>query len=149
MTQTAEFWQIGNKLYQRKEPRNACPSGGSAAKLQNNVWLGEWLLSVILLFGTKNTKKVTCIKKLYGIRFILPAFILYTVLYIIPTIAGMVISMTDWNVTRPDIQFIGLQNFVDIFTSKGGNYLASIGHTFEFTVVTVTLKTLLAWLQLC
>ena len=31
--------------------------------------------------------------------------------------------MTDWNVTRPDIQFIGLQNFVDIFTSKGGNYL--------------------------
>ena len=66
-------------------------------------------------------------KKLYGMRFILPAFILYTVLYIIPTIAGMVISMTDWNVTRPDIQFIGLQNFVDIFTSKGGNYLASIG----------------------
>ena len=82
-------------------------------------------------------------KKLYGMRFILPAFILYTVLYIIPTIAGMVISMTDWNVTRPDIQFIGLQNFVDIFTSKGGNYLASIGHTFEFTVVTVILKTLL------
>ena len=82
-------------------------------------------------------------KKLYGMRFILPAFILYTVLYIIPTIAGMVISMTDWNVARPDIKFIGLQNFVDIFTSRGGNYLASIGHTFEFTVVTVILKTLL------
>lgn len=82
-------------------------------------------------------------KKLYGMKFIMPAFILYTVLYIIPTIAGMVISMTDWNVTRSDIKFIGLQNFVDIFTSRGGNYLASIGHTFEFTVVTVILKTLL------
>ncbi len=82
-------------------------------------------------------------KKLYGMKFILPAFILYTVLYIIPTIAGMVISLTDWNVTRSEIKFVGLQNFINIFTSTGGQYMASIGHTFEFTIVTVIFKTLL------
>lgn len=82
-------------------------------------------------------------KKLYGFRFILPAFILYTVLYIVPTIAGMVISLTDWNAARAEIKFVGLDNFVKIFTSQGGGYFASIAHTFEFTIVTVILKTLL------
>ncbi|MDD3339991.1 MAG: sugar ABC transporter permease [Lachnospiraceae bacterium] len=82
-------------------------------------------------------------KKLYGIKFIIPALVLYTVLYIIPTIAGMVISLTDWNITRPEIHFIGLQNFVNIFTSRGGQYMASVGHTLEFTFITVILKTLI------
>lgn len=80
-------------------------------------------------------------KKFYGLRFILPAFILYTILYIIPTIAGVVISMTDWNVARPEIHFIGLANYAKIFAK--GTYLSSIGHTFSFTIVTVILKTLL------
>ncbi|HJC75309.1 MAG TPA: sugar ABC transporter permease [Candidatus Mediterraneibacter faecavium] len=82
-------------------------------------------------------------KKLYGKRFIIPAFVLYTILFVIPSVAGMVISLTDWNVAKPDIHFIGLQNFVDIFTSKGGQYLGSIIHTLEFTFVTVIFKTVL------
>lgn len=80
-------------------------------------------------------------KKYYGMRFIIPAFVLYTVLYIIPTIAGMIISFTDWNITRPDIHFVGFQNYINIFQSKGGPYLNSIIHTFVFTGVTVILKT--------
>lgn len=82
-------------------------------------------------------------KKYYGMKFIIPALILYTVLYIIPTIAGMVISFTDWNITRPGVHFVGLQNYINVFMSKGGPYLASISHTFQFTVVTVIFKTLL------
>ena len=82
-------------------------------------------------------------KKLYGMRFIIPALFLYTLLFIIPSAAGMVISLTDWNVAKPEIHFVGLQNYVDIFTSKGGQYVGSILHTFEFTFVTVIFKTLL------
>lgn len=82
-------------------------------------------------------------KKLYGIRFVIPAAVIYTVLYIIPTLAGMVISLTDWNVTRAEIHFVGLDNFINIFSSKGGNYFASILHTILFTVVTVIFKTLI------
>lgn len=82
-------------------------------------------------------------KKLYGMRFIFPALLLYTVLYVIPTLAGMVISLTDWNVTRAGVNFVGLQNFVNILTSKGGRYMDSVRHTFEFTAITVVLKTVL------
>lgn len=82
-------------------------------------------------------------KKLYGMRFILPALILYTLLYVVPTIAGMVISLTDWNIMRPEIHFVGLKNFQNILTSTGGQYMTSIAHTFEFTFVTVFFKTLL------
>lgn len=82
-------------------------------------------------------------KKFYGIQFILPAFILYTVLYIVPTVAGMIFSMTDWNVTREGIHFIGLDNFFKIFSLEKRTYLISIGHTFLFTFVTVIFKTLL------
>lgn len=82
-------------------------------------------------------------KKYYGMKFVVPALVLYTVFYIIPTIAGMVISFTDWNITRPGVHFIGLQNYISILTSKGGPYLASIQHTFLFTVITVVLKTAL------
>lgn len=82
-------------------------------------------------------------KKIYGIKFIIPALILYTVLYIIPTLAGMAISFTNWNVSKPDIDFIGLQNYINLFTSKGGPYLESVGHTFSFTIITVIFKTLL------
>lgn len=82
-------------------------------------------------------------KKYYGIKFVVPAFILYTVLYIIPTLAGMIISFTNWNITRPGLDFIGLENYINIFQSKGGPYLASIAHTFEFTIITVIFKTLI------
>lgn len=82
-------------------------------------------------------------KKYYGIQFVIPALILYTVFYIIPTIAGMVISFTDWNITRPGIHFIGIKNYINIFTSKGGPYLAVITHTFLFTLITVIAKTVL------
>ncbi|MDY3249915.1 MAG: sugar ABC transporter permease [Candidatus Choladocola sp.] len=82
-------------------------------------------------------------KKYYGMRFIIPALVLYTVFYIVPTIAGMVISFTDWNITRPGINFVGLKNYISIFSSKGGPYLSSIVHTFVFTFGTVILKTVL------
>ena len=82
-------------------------------------------------------------KKYYGIKFVVPAFILYTVLYIIPTLAGMIISFTNWNITRPGLDFIGLENYINIFQSKGGPYLASIAHNFEFTIITVIFQTLI------
>lgn len=82
-------------------------------------------------------------KKIYGIKFVVPAFILYTLLFIIPSTAGIVISLTDWNVAKSEIHFIGVQNYINIFTSKGGQYIGSILHTFEFTFVTVVFKTLL------
>lgn len=82
-------------------------------------------------------------KKLYGTGFVVPALVLYVVLYMIPTIAGVVISLTDWNVARSEIHFIGLKNYINIFKSVGGTYGQSLVHTLEFTFVTVIGKTIL------
>lgn len=82
-------------------------------------------------------------KKLYKTQFVIPALILYVVLFIIPTIAGVAISMTDWNVSRPEVHFVGLKNYINIFTSVGGAYGQSLVHTLLFTFVTVIFKTIL------
>lgn len=82
-------------------------------------------------------------KKIYSPLFSVPAFILYTVMFIIPVAAGIGISLTDWNTSWSKISFVGFQNYKDIFMSHGGPYLKSVGHTLSFTVVTVIGKTLL------
>lgn len=82
-------------------------------------------------------------KKLYRTQFVIPALVMYAVLFIIPTIAGVVISMTDWNVSRAGIRFVGLKNYINIFTSVGGAYGQSLVHTLVFTFITVIFKTIL------
>lgn len=78
-------------------------------------------------------------KKFYNPLFLSPAFLLYTILFIVPIIAGIGFSFTDWTTIRPDIKFIGLENYKEIFFSSGP-YLKSIFHTVSFTAVTVVLK---------
>ncbi|WP_027292165.1 carbohydrate ABC transporter permease [Robinsoniella sp. KNHs210] len=82
-------------------------------------------------------------KKIYSPLFSVPAIVLYTVMFMIPVVAGIGISLTDWNTSWSKISFIGLQNYKDIFLSHGGPYLKSVEHTLSFTVVTVIGKTLL------
>lgn len=81
-------------------------------------------------------------KKTYSRVFIIPAFLLYTFFFIVPVIWGAYYSFTDWSTIRPDIHFIGLDNYRDIFLSTGP-YLKSILHTFSFTFFTVIFKVLI------
>ncbi len=56
--------------------------------------------------------------------FIAPAFILFTLWVIIPTISSVYYSFTSWDGISPDIKFIGLANYKEIFTSaRFGNAL--------------------------
>ena len=81
-------------------------------------------------------------RKLYSPLFFLPAILIYTVLFIVPAVSGLAYSLTNWNINRTSIRFIGLANYVEIFSSTGP-YLLSIVHTLLFTVVTLFLKTFL------
>lgn len=80
--------------------------------------------------------------KLYSRLFVLPAFLLYTILFILPVLGGLYYSFTNWSVTRPDISFIGLDNYREIFFSSG-SYLKSIYHTLSFTFYTVIFKVII------
>ena len=50
----------------------------------------------------------------YPLWFLLPAVIVYAVLFLVPTFSSFYFSLTRW--TLFDIEFIGLENFVTFFT---------------------------------
>ena len=56
--------------------------------------------------------------------FIAPAFILFTVFLIVPTVSSFYYSFTSWDGINPNIKFIGFDNYKEIFTSaRFGNAL--------------------------
>jgi raffinose/stachyose/melibiose transport system permease protein len=82
------------------------------------------------------------LRRHYPYVFILAALILYLLFFIIPGIAGIAYSFTDWNSYSSDVNFIGLDNFKTIF-SGNEQYLAYIWHTLIFTGFTIVLKTVI------
>ncbi|GFI15273.1 sn-glycerol-3-phosphate transport system permease protein UgpA [Lachnospiraceae bacterium] len=49
--------------------------------------------------------------------FIAPAFILFTLFIIVPTVSSVYYSFTSWDGISPNVKFIGLANYREIFTS--------------------------------
>jgi len=78
----------------------------------------------------------------YPFYFVLGALVLYLVFAIIPGVAGIFYSFTDWSGYTTKINFIGFDNFKTIF-SASENYLLFIKNTFVFTIITIILKTAL------
>ncbi|SEL81836.1 carbohydrate ABC transporter permease [Paenibacillus sp. OK003] len=74
-------------------------------------------------------------KRIYTYNFLVPAAIIYTVIFIIPTLMSFFFSMTRWTLT--DWTFIGLQNFIQFFQEPS----LSIG--FKNTIIYATVTCLL------
>lgn len=75
-------------------------------------------------------------KRTYTYYFLLPAAIIYLIIFILPTFMSFFFSMTRW--TLQEWSFIGLQNFKTFFSEAS----LSIGfkNTFIYAVVTCGLK---------
>jgi raffinose/stachyose/melibiose transport system permease protein len=74
--------------------------------------------------------------------FVLPAFLIYTILTIIPLIYTFVYSFTDFDGLSLDTDFVGLSNFALIFKTR--NILSSFRTTIIFAVTVPIVVTLLA-----
>lgn len=81
-------------------------------------------------------------KKTYPIYFAFGALIIYSVLFVLPSIIGIGYSFTDWSSYSDEIHFVGLKNF-KVVLSADENYLKIIGNTLKFTVITTILKNLI------
>lgn len=79
-------------------------------------------------------------KKIYPIHFAWITLALYTVFFVLPGLMGFYYSFTDWNSFSTEINFIGFDNFKQLF-SADENYLGFINNTLIFTFATVLLKT--------
>lgn len=74
-------------------------------------------------------------KQIYRTWFILPALIIYIVLFIVPVLTGIGYSFTNWNSLSDTVKFVGLRNYIDIFNPDNA-YLLAIGNTLLFSVAT-------------
>lgn len=80
--------------------------------------------------------------KLYPTWFATGALIIYTVLFVIPSIMGIGYSFTDWSAYTDKLKFVGLDNF-KVILSADENYLKIIKNTLGFTFITTILKNIL------
>lgn len=83
--------------------------------------------------------------KIYPWYFAAGALLIYTALYVVPGIIGIGYSFTDWSSYSQELNFVGFDNFKQVF-SADENYLKYIGNTLLFTVVTTAFKSGLALL---
>ena len=61
--------------------------------------------------------------------FIAPAFLFFTLFIIVPTVSSVYYSFTSWDGISPNVKFIGLANYKEIFTS------ARFGNAMKNTVI--------------
>lgn len=66
------------------------------------------------------------------ILFLLPALALIIVFYIVPTLLNFYLSLTDWSTYKPEINFIGLRNFSDLYGT--GELLGPLSVTLRYAV---------------
>lgn len=62
--------------------------------------------------------------------FLLPSFILFSFVVIIPAACGLGYSFTDWNGISKNVNFVGINNYIKIFTSD-----TDFLHAFVFTAL--------------
>ena len=74
-------------------------------------------------------------EQIENVLFTLPAVILVSATIYIPFILSGYYSLTKWNGISKEPEFIGIQNFITIFTDKSSNFLNSILFTTRYTVV--------------
>lgn len=67
--------------------------------------------------------------------FFAPAFLIYTVLMIIPILGAFGLSFTNWNGISTDYNFIGLKNYIDMLSDV--RLRNAIGVTLEITITVV------------
>lgn len=82
-------------------------------------------------------------KKIYPWYFTVGAVFLFMLLFLIPSVMGMFYSFTDWSRYGEEIHFVGLRNFLKVFSGRS-NYLLFIKNTLSFTIISTLVKTVLA-----
>lgn len=68
--------------------------------------------------------------------FILPSLAFFILVVIIPAIWGLGYSFTDWNGISKDVHFVGVGNYIKIFT-EDQDFLHAFGFTAVFSILAV------------
>lgn len=78
----------------------------------------------------------------YAIWFILPSFVLYTMFVIWPTLSSINYSFTSWDGINPEVRYIGLDNFKEMWDSPRVHN--ALKNTIFLAVMLVLLENIVA-----
>lgn len=73
--------------------------------------------------------------------FVLPGLALYSVFFLYPTISALFYSFTNWDGMTPEYDFVGVDNYVNIFTNDS-IFLKAFGNNLKFMLFVVIFQTL-------
>ena len=85
------------------------------------------------------------LKKLTFWAFLLPSLVFYVCFFLVPLIGNFIFSFTSWDGLSGQKEFVGLQNYVKLFT-QDPDFLNSFIVTAEYAVVYVLVLNVLALL---
>ena len=91
-------------------------------------------------------KSPTAASPLTAYLFLAPYLVLFGLFVLAPILYGLWISLHDWDFLLPGKPFVGLQNYIDLFTPgsvTSGPFWASMRATAIFTVLSVPLMVVL------
>lgn len=74
--------------------------------------------------------------------FMLPAFILLLLLFVVPFICNVLISLTDWNGINLKFNFIGLQNYISMF--RENSIFQVLMNNLKFLLILVLIQNFIA-----
>lgn len=79
--------------------------------------------------------------KQYPYYFLIPAIIVFTVFFVVPAFLGLYLSLTDAKVGTLQNNFIGLDNYKNLFLKNGKVFATSIFNQFKFAFFVTIAKT--------
>lgn len=94
-----------------------------------------------LTTGAESKRTFRTRETVFGLLFILPSLIGFTVFYAIPMIRGVVISFSDWDLLTP-ARSVGLANYARIL--RDPTFWNSLKVTVYYVLLNIPLQTLLA-----
>jgi raffinose/stachyose/melibiose transport system permease protein len=77
--------------------------------------------------------------RMYPLWFAFPILVLYVLFFLLPGLSGIFYSFTDWSTFHEDVNFVGFDNYIQVFTSNN-DYSRFIGNTVRFTVISNIVK---------
>lgn len=72
---------------------------------------------------------------------VLCSLFIFCAFYLASVVLSFFLSLTDWHIRQPDINFVGFKNFIRLFGDD--RFLASFRNTFVYAAITTLLKTAL------
>lgn len=91
--------------------------------------------------GSQKKKHFRRREAIIGLLFILPSLIGFALFYAVPTVRGLVISFTDWDLLTP-ARSVGLDNYARLL--KDPTFWNSLKVTVYYVLLNIPLQTLLA-----